>query len=270
MKLGILTVATGDYLEYWSQMIDSAQLSLKNLETEITFHVFTDRTKDAATFARKIQLFNFKIHEIPSYRWPEATLLRYRIIDKFKDQYFDDILMHLDADMLICADFINSINFEELIDGIGLVSHPGFWRPKGMTRVRLYFRFPKRLLIDMQRVFLLGGLGAWEIRKNSSAYVRRSDRRNYVCGGVWLGVRSNFSSLVLSCASNTELDLTQGEMAIWHDESHLNWWAARNKFTLLSPSYCYDPTYPQLASLPNLIQAVDKGQQRTILKKTVV
>jgi hypothetical protein len=197
-------------------------------------------------------------------------LLRYLIIDKFKEQYFEDILMHLDADMLICENFIDSIRFDELIGGIGLVSHPGFWRPRGVTRVRLYLRFPKRLLTDIQRVFLFGGLGTWETRKNSSAYVRRWDRRNYVCGGVWLGVRSNFSSLVSTCASNNELDLARGEMAIWHDESHLNWWAAQNEFTLLSPSYCFDPTYPQLASLPKLIQAVDKRQPKTILKKTAI
>ena len=47
-------------------------------------------------------------------------------------------------------------------------------------------------------------------------------------------------------------------MAAWHDESHLNNWAANNTFIELGPAFCYEPTYPQLALINPIIMAVDK------------
>ena len=89
--------------------------------------------------------------------------------------------MHLDADMLVRADFLKTIEFNELIGGIGLVAHPGFWRPK-RARGRMYLQNPKMLISDIRRLITYGSLGSWETRKQSSAYVRRSNRQRYVCG----------------------------------------------------------------------------------------
>ena len=258
MKVGILTIATGAYLEYWNDMITSAQVNLKNSTHEITFHVFTERHEDAKEMTQNIASFQFNVHEIPSYGWPEATLFRYRIIERFKDQYQEDVLMHLDADMLIRANFLDQIEFDELIGGVGLVAHPGFWRPKGGKRMKLYLRYPRILFSDVRNLFLYGGLGTWETRKQLKAYVKRSNRQRYVCGGSWLGLRCNLLSLIEICAERVDQDIALEQMAIWHDESHLNRWAAENKFTLLSPSYCYDPTYPQLYPMQEFIRAVDK------------
>lgn len=259
MKIGILTIATGRYLKYWCEMIASAEENLNSSGHEICFHVFTERHKEVEELTRDFHSFEIKSHEIPGYGWPEATLFRYKIIERFKSQFQEDVLMHLDADMLVRADFLKTIEFNELIGGIGLVAHPGFWRPK-RARGRMYLQNPKMLISDIRRSITYGSLGSWEMRKQSSAYVRRSNRQRYVCGAFWLGMRSDFLSLVANCAERVEYDVAKEQMAVWHDESHLNRWAAENAFTLLTPAYCYDPTYPQLSSLRELIRAVDKGK----------
>jgi hypothetical protein len=261
LKIGILTIATGRYLEYWNEMVASALVNLNNSDYEITFHVFTERYNEAQNFSQNFKPFEFKVHRIPGYGWPEATLLRYEIINEFKDQYDEDVLMHLDADMLIQGNFLESIKWDELIGGIGLVAHPGFWRPRHEKRIKLYLRYPRILFSDIRSLLMYGGLGTWETRKQSHAFVKRRDRRHYVCGGSWLGTRSKFLEMIGTCAESVQRDIVQDQIAAWHDESHLNLWAAENNFSLLSPSYCYDPTYPQLLQLQELIRAVDKGSR---------
>jgi hypothetical protein len=259
LKIGILTIATGHYLKYWCEMIASAELNLNGSGHEICFHVFTERHKEVEELTRDFRSFEIKSHEIPGYGWPEATLFRYKIIEKFRSHFQEDVLMHLDADMLVRADFLKTIEFNELVGGIGLVAHPGFWRPT-RARGRMYLQNPKMLISDIRRLITYGSLGSWETRKQSSAYVRRSNRQQYVCGGFWLGMRNEFLSLVTNCAEQVEYDDAREMIAVWHDESHLNRWAAENMFTLLTPAYCYDPAYPQLASLRELIRAVDKRE----------
>jgi hypothetical protein len=105
----------------------------------------------------------------------------------------------------------------------------------------------------------MGGLGTWENRKKSSAYVPRRSRKVYVCGGFWLGKKSSFEKLVSKLDAETNIDLANGVVAKWHDESHLNKWASENACTVLEPSFCYDASYIWLKNLPEIIQAVRKN-----------
>lgn len=226
-----------------------------------TFHIFTDQVCRADEFAKENLHLDIQTHEIESMGFPEATLLRYKIYDKFKNQLKNDVLMHLDADMLIRDNkFLSIENITKLsAAGVALVSHPGYWRPTGLERLKLLFRNPQIAIRDLKIWVKFGGVGAWETRKESGAYVPRRDRKHYICGGIWAGKNNEFKALCKELSNKTNSDLALNQMPIWHDESYINNWASNHAFELLSASFCFDPRYPQLSNLENFVEAVDKN-----------
>ena len=256
-SLGVISIATGEkYREYWFELIQSFKATSSNF-TGINFYLLTDDPDSANNFASRVGM-QLKAFEIPSYGWPEATLLRYKEILKQKDYFKEDILIYLDADMLVCDDFESTLRSEFWKSGIALVAHPGYWRPSGFKLLRYYVNNPFHLASDAIHLARTGGLGTWELRRQSRAFVARRARKIYVCGGTWMGKRDQFLKMVQSCSENVEDDLARGLVAKWHDESHLNKWLSENDVTVLSPSYCFDPTYKNLQSLPEFIRAVRK------------
>jgi len=109
----------------------------------------------------------------------------------------------------------------------------------------------------------VGGLGSWETKPESLAFVPRQLRKQYVCGGTWMGRGQELLSMIHELAAHTRTDLDAGRVAVWHDESHLNWFAANNATSILGSEYCYAPGFPNLADLSPRIIAVDKGNDRT-------
>jgi len=257
-SLGVLTVATNIYVNYWREMAISFDANC-NKSDNVVLHVFTNQIDEVERI--KIQLKNVLVvgHEIPNYKWPEATLLRYQIFDDAAEELSEDLLMHLDADMIINQSPLRIILKASKTGQICLVSHPGYWRPKAfISKTNFYRKNFTFLLNDILLNLKIGGLGSWETNEKSSAYVPRKYRRNYVCGGTWFGERSALLQLVSELSRNVTLDLKSNRVAVWHDESHLNSWSARNSHLILDPSLCFVSTYPQLQSLSPTITAVDK------------
>jgi hypothetical protein len=260
MSIGILTIATNKYIDYWMEMVESFEKIVSDPKSH-TFYVFTDETEKALNFRLIHPGLNIKVITIESMSFPEATLMRYKVYSNFKDELKNEVLMHLDADMLIRdSDFLQleSIAINSLRE-IVLVSHPGYWRLKGLAAARTYMSSPTLLLRDFYKWIKKGGIGSWETDASSQSYVPRQLRRNYVCGGIWLGRNHSFKQLCLELSVLTDVDLMNNIMAIWHDESFINMWASKNEFTLLGPSYCFDPTYTHLKSLQNIVEAVNKS-----------
>lgn len=259
MSLGVLSIATNKYLEYWFEMIMSCE---KNLGTNdsLVFHVFTDRVIDAQNFVSNNSTYQIKIYEILNMGFPDATLKRYEIYSSFADSLTADYLMHLDSDMLInspkFAEIENTSKFSNF--PVTLVRHPGYWRPRGLAKVKTYLLNPIMFIKDILLLAEKGGIGAWETRKSSSAYVSRNKRINYFCGGVWFARNTEFKAMCAELAHQTNIELDAGRMPIWHDESFLNKWATENVFNELPPSYCFEPTYPQLRGIENIVEAVAK------------
>ena len=258
-SIGILTVATNGYVNYWMNMAKS----LDNVFTQdggpkITLHVFTDQPDLLNAFKNSLKNLRVTTHEVPSYGWPEASLYRFRLIQSISDNLTEELLIHLDADMLVQAWFPSEIppNFTH---GIALVGHPGYFRPIRRRLVNFYAKNLDYILRDLMLRVRIGGLGSWETDKASKAYVPRDARDVYVCGGTWMGYRSEFLELINSLSILEISESAEGKVPKWHDESYLNNWASKNKFTLLSPSFCFDPSYPQLNGLKELIRAVDKA-----------
>lgn len=258
-SLGVLTVATNIYIDYWREMALSLDSHVQ-LSDNIVLHVFTNQLTEVDRIRKLLKNLVVVSHEIPNYKWPEATLLRYKIFNDASDEISEDVLMHLDADMLIKLSPLERIFDSVKSSPICLVSHPGYWRPKGIVEKTNFYRKNFGVLLnDLRMMFFIGGLGSWETDKGSLAFVKRKFRRNYVCGGTWFGERQSFLNMVCDLSHKVTADLEQNRIAVWHDESHLNSWASQNVHLTLDPGFCHVQTYPQLEGLIATITAVDKA-----------
>ncbi len=260
VTVGVMSVATNLYLDYWKSMVQSAEIISKP-EDEVTFFVFTDNLSEAEIFARGLKNVKVRAFEINPYRWPEATLLRYQIFASRMDQMNTDVLMHLDADMLISKNPWARVKQKLDSEKVCLVSHPGYWRPIGSRRIWLYVCHPLLAYRDLRIRMRQGGLGAWESDPISTAYVPRKFRRNYFCGGTWFGTHDAIKELVFILSQQVTADLGKHYIAKWHDESHINRWAIENHHTTENPELCFDETYPQIKHLTHSIIAVRKTQK---------
>ena len=235
----------------------SLELTL-DADSFITWHIFTDQVATVNRMklnSKKIEIIS---HEIPPLGWPEATMLRYELFTNFQESIQGDVLVYMDADMLVHRSFQKDIELAMKSDQIALVAHPGYWRPAGLERLKLYLGHPKMLLRDILMKIRLGGLGSWETRLAYSAFVPRRKRRDYVCGGIWLGPREKFLALCKTLARESAKEANDGRIPIWHDESYLNKWAIENRYLLISSKLCFDPLYPQLSSIEKVVEAVRK------------
>ncbi len=165
---------------------------------DVDFHVFCDHTFVTA-------YLNIKFHPIRHQPWPAMTLKRYEIMQQ-ADLSGYDYIYYIDADML----FVAPVGDEILKPLVG-VHHPGY--------------------------YMKGG-GAWETKKESTAYVRESKRNVYLAGGFQGGAL--YDNAIKHLAFNIAYDEEQGVTAVWHDESHWNQFYTHSpaEFTVLNPSYC--------------------------------
>ena len=260
--VGVVSLATNRYVEYWKQLAESVDQHFFPGH-EVTMHVFTDRVDEVIAFAPTLERIRVNAVAIDALTWPEATLLRYEVFDSHREQLVQDVLVHLDADMLIAADVGTEFSAGAWPNGICLVRHPGYRRPAGRARGSLYARHPGIAIRDLSSEVRYGGIGRWETDSTSLAFVPRDARKTYVCGGTWFGRRDPFLAMVHELAGNTREDLDRGKIAVWHDESHLNAFRSRTDTALLDSDYCFAQGLPGLADLTPRIIAVDKSDDRT-------
>ncbi len=258
MEMSLISIATNGYTKYWLQMINSMISSMQE-GTKIQVHILTDDPEFVELNAPSNPSVDFKVHLIDSAPWPYPTLLRYSYINSIVGDLKTENFMYLDADMKIHVGFDNDLeNLFEAHD-MNFVAHPGFWRGSNHPDFPFTYNSLRKYVGDLLRLMRFGGLGDWETRKKSTAYVPRRKRKLYICGGIWFGRVSRLHELTSALKKNTDIDLKNALIARWHDESHLNAWYVKNGGHVLSPEYCFDPTYPQLRNLRPLIEAVDKG-----------
>jgi hypothetical protein len=175
--------------------------------------------------------------------------------------------------MRVLGDFSKKLNFDRWISGIALVQHPGFYRNKGLTGIVDFFYNPRFFLhLILKKKLGAKGYGTWETNKLSTAFVPRSLRKNYFHGAVWFGRRIEFLKMCEKLALNINRDLENNYTAIWHDESHLNNYAAFNAVEKLSPEFSGVPSYKNLRKYDFLIISEEKkfgeGRTPTDLSKT--
>lgn len=234
-SVGVLVIATGRYLDFAAELcadIDEHLLPGR----EVIVNLFTDAPAAETDLLRGRCKVPLNIITVPPLRWPEASLYRYELFTEYAPRLVGDLLIYMDADIRIARSFLGEIAPERWPGQIAAVRHPGYYRARSVR--------PR---------------GAWETSRLSTAYVPPWRRRQYVCGGVWMGVRASVLEVSAALAERVRRDAAAGVTARWHDESHWNWWVAHRKVHVLGPEYCWVSDYPWLANLEPVVCAVDKG-----------
>jgi hypothetical protein len=254
-EISIVSIATNNYLNFYYDLIISFQNVCPEF-SKINFCLFTNRTDDARKFAENHGFSNIVIIEIPNLGWPDASLLRYKIFFENKDVLNSDILVYLDADMLILRDPIRQ--FKSANEQMTFIRHPGYYFEFTMRFLKYAARNPRKILSFILSLIKFGGIGSWDVQRFSAAYVERQKRNHYFCGGVWFSKNSTFLNFCELLAERTNLGLKQNYVPIWHDESYLNWFAAGHTHNELSPLFCSDKVIDGLFVEKPYLRAVEK------------
>lgn len=200
-KVGLLIIATNKYKTFLNPLIQSAdKFFLKN--QDVTYFVFSNVETDINSERKIVKI------DVEHKPWPWMTLGRYDIFTKNSEHFKDfDYLFYCDVDML----FLDTVDNEILSDRVA-TQHPGWY----------------------------GRRGTPEENPRSLACVYPNEEMQYFAGGFNGGSCSEFLKMSKKLSENIWKDLSNGIIAIWHDESHLNRYFIDNPPTnILDPSYCY-------------------------------
>lgn len=219
-SMTIFTIATGKYFGYFLRLLPELRRYSKSSAVQVV--CLASRSVPASFGSER---FSVEILPIPDLPWPEITLNRYEEILRNSGTIKGDTFIWLDADTQV----LSGLNPESLFEAgkISVAKHPGFLPPTlidVLTRRRSiggWFRsFVQRVLKpSFER-------GAWETRDSSQSYVPADHRMHYVQGSAWGGPTVSVLEMCRELASRTIEDKNKGIVAVWHDESHLNWWVA--------------------------------------------
>jgi hypothetical protein len=238
--------ATGRYIEYARLLAPTLDRFLFP-SAQLRLVLFTDQIEAVEEWPR-LERTEIVPVAIQHRSWPDSTLLRFSDYSEHREQLHSEIVVFLDADMELRAEVGPELSPSTWQRGIALVLHPGFFDPPGAPS-RSIFRRARNLLTPR---------GSWESSTASLAYIPEAQRVRYVCGGVWMGHRQQAVDLCELLARRIDQDADAGVLAVWHDESHLNWWAANHESEILVPEYCYAEGYENLTHLTARIVAIEK------------
>lgn len=187
VRPGILLISTGKYKQFVQSLLNEIDsLFLSDYHKKI--FLFTDEWQPE--LESKNHLIQIRI---PPYRWPYATLYRYRIFSEHSFQLQSCThLYYFDVDMSIKQ----PINQEFIVDGLLIVRHPGF--------------------------YVNNGWGDSSNHVNSKSYLPEGLRKHYYCGGVQGGHSLWYLMASRFMADGISEDEKNGIMAEWNDETFWN------------------------------------------------
>ncbi|BDQ00535.1 hypothetical protein [Aquiluna sp. KACHI24] len=251
-KILVVTIATGKYLGYFERNLPGWRRAF-GAAGEVTFQVLTDSIREGGhNLGPDVEVMFQKQLE-----WPMITLLRYEILLSQVNFSSFDFVVWLDADMEAVGNVPASI-FEHR--SIVLARHPGYELPIIRPSRKSW---PSRILSVIAILIRANtgyfALGDWECRESSTAFVPRKSRKSYVHGAVWLGPSMELREMCSLLAERTSEDLRNGIIAIWHDESHLNWYAANFKPVLADLGFSDWEESTNFGTRPTIFLSQDKA-----------
>jgi len=227
--IGVLLICTGKYDQFVKPLIDSLEKNFLRGEKK-KYYLFTDK-----------DFVDLRAHHVKIERrgFPGDTLYRFHYFLSIKDLLIKETrcLFYSDVDMMCVNEIGEEILPTEFKPLVG-TAHPGYF---------------------------MKSLGTPEDNQISTAYVRAEEYRLcYWAGGFSGGSTSRYLEMAESISKNIDIDSSNGHIAKWHDESHLNRYFTTHwrEVKTMNPSYCYSEAHCRGNSfvLPRLV-ALDKDHQ---------
>lgn len=211
MKIAYIFIATGKYDLFIDGLIESGKRNFFT-DHQTEFFIFTDNKSKKFDDSVKI-IYQEKMG------WPYDTLKRFHLINSIKDILDHDFIFFGNANMF----FNQKIDVEILPnDDNSLVGslHPNFYQTTYDKS------FP------------------YERNSKSTAYVPiGQEGKHYYQGCFFGGKNEQFLKMTNILEKNIQIDLNNGFISVWHDESHMNRYFIDNEPKKLDPGYVYPPSY---------------------------
>lgn len=264
----VYSIATGpDYFGLWLHQ-SRALAEMAARPDLLRLELLTDDVSAAVEPAAALESrfgCGVGINECPPYRWPEATLFRFELMRPLIEASSSDLSVYLDVDMEVNDNWDTAvINQIGEADEPFLVPHPGFppvasrrWRglvvsQRGLLRTSLYSLVARRSRV----------IGAWESSPRSTAFVRPALQRLYFHGAVWFGRTKSIGAMINELAIRVRADRERGVQAVWHDESHLNWFGAERRVRVASQHFSTVRSWAPYSHEPWTFSSIDKDFAR--------
>ena len=236
-KVTLNLIATNGYIVYLNDIIESAKKHFMR-DTDLSFIIYTNSINI-------LESDRIKVINIENEPWPAPTLKRFHYFCKAWDIIEkSDFSFYIDVDSSFRKDFgIADLNAMVPLEEVRMIGtlHPGYYGTKGTPERRI----------------------------NSTAYVSHDSSNRYFCGGFFGGKSLDFLNSSRMLRDNIDIDLSNGIVAVWHDESHLN-----NYFFEYPPSVvlgegfsCPEELLGQRVFSDPTILFLDKGEKRSQLRE---
>ncbi|XP_053414072.1 histo-blood group ABO system transferase isoform X3 [Nycticebus coucang] len=236
VTIGLTVFAIKKYVVFLKLFLETAEKHFM-AGHRVIYYVFTDRPAAVPRVAlgpgRRLQVQRVRAYA----RWQDVSMRRMQMIADFTERRF-----LREVDYLVCADmdmqFRDHVGVEILSPLFGTL-HPGYY---GSPREA----FP------------------YERRPLSQAHIPQVEGDFYYMGAFFGGSTREVQRLARACHQAMTVDRDNGIEAVWHDESHLNWYLLHHKPSrVLSPEYMWDE---QLLGWPQIMRklrfvAVPKNHQ---------
>ena len=240
MKIGILYICTGPYIEFFDEFYHSSE---KNFLPDCEKHHFVFTDGDNSMFRN-----NKKVTVIPQHQleWPYAVLYKFHYFLQAQHLLQEmDYLIMTNANMV----FVDKIEKEEILP-------------------------------TKEENYLFGTIGPWlyktgkikiiednfENNPNSKAFIEKEKRVTYYAAGFCGGRIQEFLKMCYHLRNWAEKDLANDIFAKWDDQAYLNKYFSERKIKELTPTYCYPEEY-DVPFEKKVIVAYKQGRKNDPLKK---
>jgi len=233
-KIAILYIGTGRYTIFWDTFFKTCEKNLFR-KSEKHYFFFTDSKEYES---------NEKITIVPqdNLGWPSIVTLRYKILNKLKDQLKDfDYVYFFNGNMEV----IREVKEEELIptEEEGYIVAPLHSGNK---------RFKSNLEFEYER------------NPKSTAYIPYGEGEYYFHAGLLGGRVKEFLEMLDVCEKMMDEDLKNNIIPKFHDESIFNKYVLTRPHKIVSNNYIH-PTHgkPFLRLNPN-VKIIQRDKSRFI------
>lgn len=198
-KVAIVFIGTNKYADFFPKWKESVDKHFLN-DCEKTILAFSDEEKD---YFLKDDVLLLKV---PSVTWPLASLFRYKFVNDFLKTHDTadsfDYIFYLDSDLFPYSTVTLKDIVNENKDLVG-VHHPGNHQDP------LWHTLESN---ESSNAFVANGLVAY------------GPEAVYHQGCLWGGTLERVTEMITTLDERIDDDISRGVMAVWYDESHMNWY----------------------------------------------